>query len=137
MTATQSVVDAAQPNLKSSQVRNLNSNLRLYFTDTNRDLAAPLASAGVELADIPDSVTAAEAATTAAISERLEDARLNAVFDRTYAREMAFQLDTLLALMQQIYTSTNSPSLKTYLEEAYKDLEPSQEGFAEFNELNS
>ena len=71
---------------------------------------------------------------TAATEERLEDARLNAVFDRTYAREMEYQLATLLALMERVYSSTSSSSLKEYLEESYDNLEPLHEQFAAFDE---
>lgn len=135
LTSTTSVVSDAQDTLKSSQLRSLNSSLSLYLTDINRDISAPLASAGVEVAKISDKIIAEESST--ALTERLEDARLNAIYDRTYAREMAYRLDTLITLMKQIIASTNSSKLKVFLEATYPKLEPTQEAFADFNEANS
>lgn len=130
LTATQTVVAAAQPNLKSSELRSLNSNLNLYMTNTNRDITAPLTSAGINVKKLSKSIVASESTTD--LSARLEDARLNAVFDRTYSREMAYQLGTLMTLMNQIYKSTNNAQLKTFLESAYTNLKPTQESFANF-----
>ncbi|HEY8886469.1 MAG TPA: hypothetical protein VIM31_03155 [Candidatus Microsaccharimonas sp.] len=130
LTATQAVVTASQPNLKSSELRSLNSNLNLYMTNTNRDITAPLTSAGINVKKLSKPIVTSES--TTALSARLEDARLNAVFDRTYAREMTYQLGTLMTLMNQIYTSTSNAALKTFLESAYNNLKPTQESFANF-----
>ena len=131
LTATQAVANDAQANLKSSQLRSANSNLKLYMTNTNRDIVAPLMAVGINSAKISKSITTAES--TAALSARLEDARLNAVYDATYAREMAYQLGTTLTLMNQIYKSTGSASLKTFLKSAYTNLQPIQETFSNYS----
>ncbi len=136
LSVTQGISDKAQSNLKSSQLRSLNSDLRLFFTNTSRGIATPLASFGVDAKSIPDRITASEKAIGDGMSNRLEDARLNAVFDRTYAREMAFQLSTMIALLQQMYNSAPSTSTKTFLDTTYKNLQPIQQGFAEFNEVS-
>lgn len=130
LTATQSIANGAQVNLKSSQLRSLNSNLKLYLTNTNRDIIAPLLSAGVNTAKIDKNILNAES--TTALSARLEDARLNAVYDRTYAREMTFQLSETMTLMNQIYGSTSNNKLKVFLKSAYDNLKPTEESFANF-----
>lgn len=132
LTATATVAENAQPNLKSSQLRSLNSNLRIYFTNTNRDIVAPLKTVGINAAKPNKGIVAAEATTE--LNGRLDDARLNAVFDRTYAREMTYQLGTTLTLMNQIYTSTNNQQTKTFLEASYKDLSQIQKSFANYSE---
>jgi hypothetical protein len=134
LSTTETIATAAQTNLKSSELRSLNSNLKIYLTNTNRDIAAPLLAAGVDVKKISKTVTAAEAPD--AINTRLEDARLNAVYDRTYAREMAYQLDTLITLMKQIYKSTSSTKLKAFLQSAFDSLEPTQKSFEDFNAAN-
>ena len=131
---TEKIVGDAQTQLKSSQLRTLNSNLKIYLTNTNRDIAAPLLKSGVNVAKLDKTVLASEAG--ADITTRLENARLNAVYDRTYAREISYQLGTIVALMRQVNTSTHSVSLKTFLNDAYKNLEPTQKQFAEFNATN-
>ena len=70
------------------------------------------------------------------LKKTLEDARLNAVFDRTYAREMAYQLDTIAALMGDIHESTKSKSLKEFLINTDKNLQPIKNQFTDFNAAN-
>jgi hypothetical protein len=134
LTATQAVANSAQVNLKSSELRSLNSNLKLYLTNTNRDITAPLLSAGVDAAKLDKSIVKAES--TVSMSARLEDARLNAVYDRTYAREMAYQLGQTMTLMEQINSSTNNSKMKAFLRSAYSSLKPTQESFANFQATN-
>ena len=136
LAVTQSVANDAQSNLKASQLRSLNSDLRLFFTNTSRDIATPLTAFGVSADSLPDRITTAETNIGEGMSNRLEDARLNAVFDRTYAREMAFQLSTMIALLQQLYNSAPSEATKTFLDTTYRNLQPIQQGFADFNELS-
>lgn len=134
LTSTQAVVVAAQANLKSSKLKSLNGNLALYMTNTNRDVSEPLLSAGINTAKLSKTIVSSEAPTS--LVARLEDARLNAVYDRTYAREMTYQLGTLLTLMKQIYNGTGNPELKTFLKSAYDNLSPTQESFANFTTTN-
>ena len=134
LVSAKKIADGAQTHLKSSELRGVNSNLRIFFTNTNRDIATPLMAVNVSFAQQDKEVTAAETARAASTSERLENARLNAIYDRTYAREMAFELATIMTLMQQVHKQTNSVSLKEYLDGTYKNLEPTQKAFAEYNE---
>lgn len=132
--ATEKIVGDAQSKIKSSQLRTLNSNLNIYLTNTNRDIAAPLLADGIAVAKLDKKVLAAEAGTD--ITNRLEDARLNAIYDRVYAREISYQLEVITALMQQTYSSTKNQSLKAFLEGAFTNLEPTQKQFADFNAIN-
>lgn len=134
LSATATVVDSAQDNLKSSKLRSLNSNLKIYLTNTNRDIGAPFLAAGVNVANIPDSIKKDEAVDD--VTARLENARLNVVYDNTYAREMTRQLESTTILMQQIISGTSNRELKTFLESAYDNLIPTQEEFAAFNGVN-
>ena len=136
LNATQPVVDEAQSTLRNSQLRSLNSNLSIYFTNTLRDSAEPFAAVGIETATLSTGVTEQEAAATTELTNRLEDARLNAIFDRTYALEMDYQLATIMTLMQEAYNTTSNESLRTFLSNAYDNLAPTQKAFADFNEAS-
>jgi hypothetical protein len=46
---------------------------------------------------------------------------------------MAHQLDITLILMQKIFNSTSDSSLKSFLSTAYKNLQPTQKQFEDFN----
>lgn len=131
LTATQTVVTAAQGNLKSSKLRSVNSNLNLFLTNTNRDILVPLNAMHVDTTKLSKSIVTSES--TTALSARLEDARLNATFDSTYAREMAYQLGNTMTLMNQIYKSTSNAELKVFLKSAYTSLALTQQSFADYS----
>jgi len=135
LNSTQSIALSATDNLKDTQLRKLNSDLKLFLTNTIRDATPIFAKSGVKMDSLSASVTKAESNTTTLAT--LEDARLNAVYDMKYARVMAYQLDTVITLMQQIYKSTGNENLKSFLISAYKSLEPTQKQFADFNAANS
>lgn len=129
--STEKIAGDAQKNIQSSQLRSFNSNLKIFLDNTNRDIAAPLTASGVKPTKLDKKIVASESG--ADLVAKLEDARLNAVYDRTYAREMAYRLETIMVLMKDVYTSTSSKSLKTFLQTAYQNLGPVQKQFADFN----
>jgi hypothetical protein len=132
--STETVASGATTNLKNSQLRALNSDLKLYLTNTIRDITPLLTNQNINIKSLDKNIVASES--NADMLSRLEDARLNAVYDRTYAREMAYQLDTVLTLMLQINNDTNSKSLKSFLTDARSNLEPIQQQFDSFNADN-
>ncbi len=137
MQTTAKIATDSQQNLKSSRLRSLNTDLRVYFTNANRDIAEPFATVDLNVAKLSGAVNEEEKVLAEEASARLEDARLNAIFDRTYAREMAYQLETLLVLMQQVYGSTKSETLKTYLTASYNNLRPLYQGFSDYDESSN
>lgn len=135
MTTLQKISGDTQKSLKSGDLRSTNSNLTIFLTNANRDIVAPLASNSVDVKKIDQKITKAEDG--AALTQKLEDARLNAVLDRTYAREMTYQLQTIAALMKQIYDSSNSKTLKAYLEKTDADVQPLIKQFSDFSGADS
>lgn len=135
LASTETIASAAQAKLKSSELRTLNSNLKIYLTNTNRDIVAPLTAVGIDVKQLDPAVTKAEAGTD--VTLRLEDARLNAVYDRTYAREMSYRLDTIVSLMQKIRASSSNTTMKSFLDSAITNLTPTQKEFSDYNDTNS
>ncbi len=134
LTATEAVTSKANSIIKNSQLRSINSNLKLYITNTKRDLNPKLVTLGVDVEKLPENIVAKENGT--GMTERLETGRLNAKYDSTYAREMAYQLGTILALYQKLYASSNSAADKEFLGAAYENLKPTQESIANFSASN-
>lgn len=132
--ATTVVVNDATSHVKSSQLRSINSDLKLYLTNTKRDLATPLAQLGVDLKKIPESITTSENST--GITERLENGRLNARFDSTYAREMTYQVARILSQLQVLYASNVGPQTKAIIKTAYDNLQPTYKTLSEFSTTN-
>lgn len=131
MQAMQEVSDKAQKNIKSSQLRSVNSNLKILLANANRDIAAPLAIEKIDVTKLDKTAVAKEKADK--ITATLEDARLNATFDDTYAREMGFKLATIAVLMQQISEQSKSKSMQEFLLETDENLQPIKQQLESFN----
>lgn len=134
LTSIQDIAEKSRTNIKSNQLRGTNSSLVLFLTNANRDIAAPLAKNGVDVKKLDKSIVAKDKASSDKVRARLEDARLNALFDRTYAREMSYQLNTTLLLMDEIEKSTNSKSLDAFLTTTKGNLEPIKTQLSEFKD---
>lgn len=132
--ATTAIASDATTKIKNGNLKSLNSNLKLYLANTSRDFSTHMATAKVEMKKVPASITKSEDTTD--LTTRLEDARLNAKFDSTYAREMSYQLATILSLYQQLYASTNDQATKEFLNTAYDNLLPTQESLAGYSASN-
>lgn len=128
----QAISDGARDNLTSSKLRAINTDLSLTLTNANRDIEEPLTNAEVDAKNISEAITSSE--DTTELTDTLEDARLNAVYDRTYAREMSYQLETLIVLIEQIESSASDESTSEFLSATRTNLEPLQEEFASFSE---
>lgn len=127
----QKVASESQENIKSSELRSINSNLTIFLANANRDIAEPLANNDIDAAKLDKQIVAKENGDE--LKKKLEDARLNAVFDRQYAREMVYQLETVIALMQKIYNNSHSQSMKDYLVATDKSIQPIKQQLAGFN----
>ncbi|HET6746634.1 MAG TPA: hypothetical protein VFH06_00830 [Candidatus Saccharimonadales bacterium] len=132
MITLQDISKKAQPNLKSSALRATNSSLTILLTNANRDIADPLKINGIDVTKLDKNIQAKEDGQ--ALKDKLEDARLNAVYDRTYAREMTYQLQTTSALMGDIYDNSNSKSLKDFLLATDNNLQPITKSLSEFSD---
>lgn len=134
LTITAETVESATGIIKSSKMRALNTDLKLFLTNTIRDIEPFLTKNGIKIEKLSDKVLEDES--NADLLIRLEDARLNGIYDRTYAREMSYQLDTILTLMRQIGKSASTEGFKSFLDNAIINLEPIQQDFSDFNQAN-
>ena len=134
LATTNAVASSSERKIKNSQLRSTNSNVKISLTNTQRDLAKPLATIGINAEKLTPSIVKSESGE--AMLARLEDARLNAKYDSTYAREMSFQLSNLLTLLRQLYSSSSNPDNKAFLETTYNNFEPVQKSLSEFSASN-
>ena len=121
----QELTEAANNDIQSSELRSINSSLTLTLTNTNRDLADPLKKQKIKIKNVKsDKTVASVTAKYTQVKKRLEDARLNELYDRTYIRKITFLLKTLHANIKKLYNSSKSKSLKTVLETNDNNLAP-------------
>ncbi|MCA9341619.1 hypothetical protein KC952_03750 [Candidatus Saccharibacteria bacterium] len=67
------------------------------------------------------------------INKKIDEARLNAIFDRVYAREVAYQIAKLRTEMVPIYKDTSSKKIREFLENSDKDLKALSEDIKKIN----
>ena len=130
--AMKKLVNDNSKNVQSSELRRANSALSLTLTNTKRDSAAPLAAADIKkLPTAPK--TSAVTKEFAAVSTRLEDARLNNQFDRVYVREISYQIATARSEIKRLGNTSKSKSLKEFLTSAENNFAPLNDQFESFN----
>ena len=132
--ATAAVANSSEGKIKNSELRSINSNVKISLTNTTRDLIAPLITADVNSKKLSKPILEQESSTK--MIARLEDARLNAKYDSTYAREMNYQLSNLLTLLKQLYSTSSNEKNKTFLKATYDNFAPVQQSLAEFSASN-
>ncbi len=128
----QKIADTQQRQLRDNDLRSTNAAFSLYVSNTLRDINEPLTKIGVDPKKLSKDVTSKEAAYASAINAKFEEAKLNVILDRTYAREMAYQIGVLRNMLSSLYKSTNSNSLKAALGTSDPSLAQSAKGFADF-----
>lgn len=131
---TSTITKNATKNIKSTKLQALNSNLSIYLSNTIRDIEPILLTEGVKIKGIDKKIISAEA--DLKLVAILEDARLNATYDRTYSREMAYKMNTILTLMNKLSKSNKSKTAKEFFNNSIKNLTPIQKELADFNETN-
>lgn len=132
--ATSTIAKDSKKNLQSRDLDALNSSLAIQLTNTQTGLAEAFTAAGVVVGEAKN-IKADD--TSAETTQKLDDARLNGIFDRVYAREMSFRLATIMAQLDSIHRSTNDAGLRDYLEETYKNLEPLQKQLEDYSATTS
>lgn len=120
--ALQKVSEEGQKNIKDSQLRAINSRLTTQLTGTNRDITEPLKNAKIDLKKASKSLVSREEKYIDTLKTELEDARLNDEFDGTYAREMAYEIDTATIMMKAVRKKSDSKSMKTFIDGTYDNL---------------
>lgn len=126
------IADEASKEIRSSQLSSLNT---AYYGQLLNDLTAmsePLAQGGI------DADALGKAAKKAAVFEetlvKLEDARLNAVYDKTYAAELDYQLQSIVMLMEKIEKHSSNEAMVEFVKDDVSNYITIQDGLKDYNE---
>lgn len=131
LTSIKATVDESTDNLKNSGIRAINSDLKIYLTNTIRDFKPILEKKNIDIEKLSPKILKIEA--NDKLLERLENARLDGRFDRIYAREMSYALESTNNLIVEIIKTNKDPDFKIFLENAKTNLTPIQEEFELFS----
>lgn len=128
------LADKSKPNIGSSTLQTANSSLSLTLTNTSRDAQTILGTGKDAKANAKSPQVAALKKEFTQLEARLEDGRLNNLFDRTYSREVTYQIAQLRSEMKIISQSTNSKKVRDFIATTETNLAPLAEQFGAFNE---
>lgn len=129
----QKIADSTQKQLRDNDLRSTNAAFSLYLSNMIRDIKEPLANLKVSTEKLPKSLTDKETAYASDITTRFEEAKLNIMLDRTYAREMSYQISVLRNMMAGLYKATSNTSLKSALGTSDPSLAQTGKKFQEFS----
>lgn len=133
MQTLEKVARTQHGHLRDGQLRATNSSYLLFLANAIRDIKEPLQTAGVTTSQLPKDQRDLEKSIENELNTQFDEARLNVILDRTYAREMNYQLEILHGMMISVYNSTDNPVLTEYLETTENNLGQVSDGFSAFS----
>lgn len=125
------IADEASKEIKSSQLSSLNS---AYYGQLINDMTAmsqPLAKRGIDAKELGKA--AKKAAAFEETLQKLEDARLNAVYDKTYAAELDYQLRSIIMLMDKIQKFSSNKAMVDFVKKGKSNYTTIQNGLEDYN----
>lgn len=119
--------------LKSSQLVSINSSMRTNIINAARDMEEPLAAAGQKPSTLKSAANK-KPYHDEKFAAALEDARLNAIYDRVYANEINTKLKYIIAYMEAIKKSSKSKKMNEFIDKNLPSMKTVQKAVDDFQE---
>jgi hypothetical protein len=119
--------------LDSSQLRATHGNIQNFLTNSATQMETPLAKSGIDYKKLRTSAKK-KPYHDFKMAEKLEEARLNAVYDRVYANEMAFKLQKMMSTLQKVKKTNTRKSMQEYIKQTEPSLKTLQESIKKYQE---
>lgn len=134
---TSELIEAYQPNVKSSDLRSHSASLYSVLSNTSRELTE-FAEEKYNFKEKDIKKDLAEEETTAkdGLEAELFEAKINGILDRIYAHKMAYEISLITTREAQIMKSINNDTLNEILTTSYNSLETLYDKFNNFSEAN-
>lgn len=135
ITNTNKIVEAYQPEIKSSSLRASSASLKIVLADTESKLNNYLVEK-YKFKEKNVDKDIMEQATTAkdGLEAELFEAKINGVLDRVFAHKMAYEISTLMAEESKVLKATKNSTLTEMLKQSYDSLENLYDKFNDFSE---
>ncbi len=119
--------------LRSPALQEANSSLSAVLITANQSINTPLAAYSIDLRKQGKEIAALDPGTE--LEAELNDAYLNGYLDSAYAREMAYQLEETLVMMNRLRDSTKVVSMQEFLDKTISDFENLKKRFSEADKV--
>ncbi len=131
--ALRDITSKSGKTIQDSSLRGVNASTSSILGTAGQEGESLLSA--VNLKSLPaSSKTGAVSIEYEKLGTTLNDARLNAIYDQVYSREIGFQISKLRNEIKSIRQATKSSSLRSYLDKTDKNLTPLASQLSEFNE---
>ncbi len=117
--------------LKSSKLVSINGSIRTNIINAARDMEAPLTAAGQKPASLKSAANKAPYHDEK-FASALEDARLNATYDRVYANEINTKLKYIVLYMESIKKTTKSKKMNEFIDKNLPSMQTVQKAMDEY-----
>ncbi len=139
---TSEITKNYQSKIKNSDLSAINSGLSSSLSSDETKLKSQLESAGVKIPSTEKELSASRIVSEVneeanELDSTLDDAFLNAVLDRTYAREMNYRLSVINSSIKGVKSKARSTSAIEILENISKNLETSIKQFTDYSQSDS
>lgn len=111
---TQEITKDGKKNIKNSQLRAHNGTLQTLLVGSASEMATPLQKSGMDPKKL-ESEAKKPSDEDKKLLSGLNDARLNAVYDRAYVREMTHRLNIMLLMLDRIEKINTRESMQNYV----------------------
>lgn len=123
-----------QPDLKSNNLSTTNSVFQAWITNSKHSAETLLQTGGVKKSQYNKMMVASEKKLSEGLASKFENARLNAILDRTYASTMASETDKLIALFNGMAKNSKAKAIREYAKQTSSDLVNIQKSFSNYIE---
>lgn len=127
---TQEITKDGKKNIKNSKLRAHNGTLQTLLVGSASEMATPLQKSGMDPKKL-ESEAKKPSDEDKKLLNSLNDARLNAVYDRAYVREMTHRLNTMLLMLDRIEKINSRESMQQYVKSTRPKLKDIQKAISE------
>ena len=133
----QQTVKAQQKNLRSSNLKNINTDLTSWIAGSFSESETLLQEGGVKKTQYDKKMVNSEKAQAEELTQKYEDARLNATLNQVYANSMASETEEIVAMLNSMAKRSQSAKIREYAKKSSDNLQPIQDRFEKFNDDGS
>lgn len=123
--------DQSDRYLKSSGMSSANSALRSTLTNAARDMQTPLTNMGQDPSALKSAATKPPYHDDELLTS-LDDARLNGIYDRVYARELNTKMKLMVSYMESIEQNNSRESMQEFVSKNKKSFEDIQKSIEDW-----
>jgi hypothetical protein len=115
------------PKLRTAALQDINSSFHATLLTANNSLGPIVAASGIDAKQI--ATQTAQLSSSVEIEKKLDDAHLNSTLDDVYTREITYQIQDTIVMMERLNRSTRSAATREFLDKTIADFKILYEQF--------